>query len=137
VAVQLVRSGYLGLTVTAPDDVLRDQQRRAQLSARRFALLGGSATALLLGFAAVGAIGLRRDHATLVELLRRRGAGRFRAGHPHRPGIGGYQCCSAPSSEHWSAPPWPGCAGEPSDCPLWTARPERCAVPAGVCWPAR
>ncbi len=80
VAVQLVRTGVVGLTLTAPDDVLRETYQRAQLSARRFALLSGSATALLLGFAAVGAIGLRRDHATLVELLRRRGAGRAAVG---------------------------------------------------------
>jgi hypothetical protein len=65
-----------GLILTAPDNVLRDQNARAQRSARRFALLGGAATALLLGFALIGAIGLRRDHGAAVELLRRRGATR-------------------------------------------------------------
>jgi hypothetical protein len=65
-----------GINLDAPDDVLRAQDARAQQSARRFALLGGSATALLLGFAAIGAIGLRREHAAVTELLRRRGAPR-------------------------------------------------------------
>ena len=64
------------LTLTAPDEILRAQAARAQGSARRFALLGGAATALLLGFAVIGAIGLRRDHGQTVDLLRRRGAGR-------------------------------------------------------------
>jgi hypothetical protein len=71
-------AGYRGdLVLTAPDDVLRAQAARAQRSARRFTVLGGAATALLLGFAAVGAIGLRRDHLAVAALLRRRGAGRF------------------------------------------------------------
>ncbi|HET6211777.1 MAG TPA: hypothetical protein VFE14_02780 [Micromonosporaceae bacterium] len=65
-----------GLVLTAPDDVLRAEDARARRSSRRFALLGGAATALLLGFAAIGAIGLRRDHAAVTELLRRRGARR-------------------------------------------------------------
>jgi len=66
----------LRLTLTAPDDILREQAARAQGSARRFALLGGAATALLLGFAVIGAVGLRADHGATVDLLRRRGAGR-------------------------------------------------------------
>jgi len=69
-----------GLALTAPDDVLRAEDARAQRSARRFTLLGGAATALLLGFAAIGAIGLRRDHGAVVALLRRRGASRPAAG---------------------------------------------------------
>jgi hypothetical protein len=64
------------LSLTAPDEVLKAEAARAQGSARRFALLSGAATALLLGFAAIGAIGLRRDHRETVGLLRRRGAGR-------------------------------------------------------------
>jgi hypothetical protein len=67
-----------GMQLTAPDSVLSDQQARAELSTRRFALLSGSAIALLLGFAAVGAIGLRRDDAAIATLLRRRGVGRGR-----------------------------------------------------------
>src|SRR5258706_3079241 len=62
------------LSLTAPDEELHAQADRAQLSARRFALLGGAATALLLGFCAIGAIGLRRDHTEAAQLLRRRGA---------------------------------------------------------------
>jgi hypothetical protein len=69
-----------GINLDAPDDILRAQDARAQRSARRFALLGGSATALLLGFAAIGAIGLRREHAAATELLRRRGATRRAVG---------------------------------------------------------
>src|SRR6266700_923747 len=58
-----------GLTLTAPDDVLRAEDARAHRSAGRFALLSGAGTALLLGFAVIGAIGLRRDHAAVVALL--------------------------------------------------------------------
>jgi hypothetical protein len=63
-----------GVNLDAPDDVLRAEGARAQRSSRRFALLGGSATALLLGFAAIGAIGLRREHTAVTRLLRMRGA---------------------------------------------------------------
>jgi hypothetical protein len=62
------------LSLTAPDQQLRAEADRAQLSARRFALLGGAATALLLGFCVIGAIGMRRDHTATAQLLRRRGA---------------------------------------------------------------
>lgn len=64
------------LVLTAPDDVLRAQDVRARDSARRFALLGGAATALLLCFGVIAAVGLRRDHAAVAELLRRRGTPR-------------------------------------------------------------
>ena len=63
-----------GLFLTAPDDVLHREADRAERSTRRFGLLGGAATALLVGFAAIGAIGARRDHRAVVALLRRRGA---------------------------------------------------------------
>lgn len=63
-----------GLVLTAPDDVLRTERDRAQRSTRRFALFGGSGTVLLLGFAVIGAIGLRRDHTAVTELVRRRGS---------------------------------------------------------------
>ncbi|WP_344138301.1 hypothetical protein, partial [Luedemannella flava] len=65
-----------GITVTAPDTTLRAAGDRAGRSSRRFSLLGGAATALLLGFAVIGAIGTRRDHAAVRALLRRRGASR-------------------------------------------------------------
>lgn len=64
------------LSLTAPDEVLRAEADRAQRSTRRFTVLGGAATALLLGFSAIGAIGLRTDHAATTALLRRRGATR-------------------------------------------------------------
>lgn len=69
---------FNGMQLTAPDAVLSSQQARADLSTRRFALLSGSAIALLLGFAVIGAIGLRRDDAVAAVLLRRRGVGRIR-----------------------------------------------------------
>ncbi|MEP6598464.1 MAG: FtsX-like permease family protein [Actinomycetota bacterium] len=66
--------GVGGVEVYRPDVELLEQNRRASLSARRFGLLGGSAAVLLLGFAVVAAVGLRREHALLVAVLRRRGA---------------------------------------------------------------
>jgi hypothetical protein len=63
-----------GLQLTAPDQTLRAEDDRARLSANRFALLAGSATALLLGFCVIAAAGLRRDRLALDALLRRRGA---------------------------------------------------------------
>ncbi len=65
-----------GLVLTSPDATLRAQDDRARLSARRFTLLGASATALLLGFCVIAATGLRRDRLALDALLRRRGATR-------------------------------------------------------------
>ena len=73
-----VSRAFPDMSLSAPDRVLTDQQARAELSTRRFALLTGSAVALLLGFAALGAIGLRRDAAAVAVLLRRRGTGRGR-----------------------------------------------------------
>lgn len=62
------------MTLTAPDDTLRAEADRASRSAGSFTLLSAGAGALLLGFAVIGAIGVRRDHAATRELLRRRGA---------------------------------------------------------------
>ncbi len=63
-----------GAAIVTPDTRLVDEYHRASLSARRFGLLGGTAAALLLGFAVVAAVGLRREHGVLVAVLRRRGA---------------------------------------------------------------
>jgi hypothetical protein len=63
-----------GAAIVRPDEQLTDQYHRASLSARRFALLGGTAAVLLLGFAIVAAVSLRREHAVFVAVLRRRGA---------------------------------------------------------------
>jgi hypothetical protein len=60
--------------VVNPDTELLDQYHRAATSSRRFGLLGGTAAVLLLGFAVVAAVGLRREHAVLSAVLRRRGA---------------------------------------------------------------
>ncbi|HEY7010876.1 MAG TPA: hypothetical protein VH395_18130, partial [Jatrophihabitantaceae bacterium] len=59
---------------TRPDDALQAADTRAQISTRRFQLLGGLAAALLLGFAVVAACGLRRETGLLAGALRRRGA---------------------------------------------------------------
>jgi hypothetical protein len=69
-----------GASINRPDAALLDQDRRAALSARRFGLLGGSAAVLLLGFALLAAVGLRREHGLLVAVLRRRGASRAQVG---------------------------------------------------------
>ena len=65
-----------GLVVTAPADVLRAEDARAQRSGSRFALLGGTSAALVLGLAVVAAVSVRRDHLTVVRLLRTRGGTR-------------------------------------------------------------
>jgi len=66
--------GLSGLSIDSPDVGLAGENRRAELSARRFDLLAGAAAALMIGFAVVAAVSLRRDHAVLVRLLRIRGA---------------------------------------------------------------
>ncbi|MFI5101017.1 MAG: FtsX-like permease family protein, partial [Actinomycetes bacterium] len=66
-----------GLVITSPDATLSAEDARARLSARRFTLLGASATVLLLGFCVIAATGLRRDRLALDALLRRRGATRW------------------------------------------------------------
>jgi len=63
-----------GAGIVRPDTVLTEQYHRASLSARRFGLLGGTAAVLLLGFAVVAAVSLRREQALLVTVLRRRGS---------------------------------------------------------------
>ena len=63
-------------TIERPDAQLSAEQSRAALSSKRFGLLGGTAAALLIGFAILAAIGLRTEHGRLLEVLRRRGAGR-------------------------------------------------------------
>jgi hypothetical protein len=63
-----------GTTFTRPDAQLLAAQDRADTSARRLGLLGGFAAVLLLGFAVVAAIGLRRESRLLTTVLTRRGA---------------------------------------------------------------
>jgi hypothetical protein len=63
-----------GLALTAPDDVLRAEDERARRSGQRFALLGGTSAALVLGLAVVAAVSVRRDHLAVIRLLLTRGA---------------------------------------------------------------
>ena len=63
-----------GLVLTAPDDVLRAEDDRARRSGQRFALLGGTSAALVLGLAVVAAVSARRDHMAVIRLLLTRGA---------------------------------------------------------------
>jgi hypothetical protein len=72
VADRLFRSP--GLVLTAPDDVLRAEDDRARRSGQRFALLGGTSAALVLGLAIVAAVSARRDHLAVIRLLLTRGA---------------------------------------------------------------
>lgn len=62
------------VTFARPDEALQAAQSRADISRDRFGLLGGFAAVLLLGFAVVAAIGLRRESRLLTTLLSRRGA---------------------------------------------------------------
>lgn len=64
-----------GTNFYRPDDQLRQQDERAAASARRFGLLGAGAAVLMLGFAVIAAVAVRREHTQLCDLLRRRGAG--------------------------------------------------------------
>ena len=57
-----------------PDDQVKQVSDRAQVSARRFRLLGGFAAVLMLGFAVIVGAGLRREVGLLSAVLRRRGA---------------------------------------------------------------
>lgn len=63
-----------GTSFVRPDAQLLAAQQRADTSTRRFGLLGGFAAVLLLGFAVVAAIGLRREGRLLGSVLARRGA---------------------------------------------------------------
>lgn len=74
VAEDLWRDGE-GLVVTAPVEVVREQDRRARLSTQRFGLLGSSMAVLLLATAVVGGASVRHDHVAFIAALRLRGAG--------------------------------------------------------------
>jgi FtsX-like permease family len=62
--------------LTAPDDALTEGRRQGQLGTRRMLLVGGEIAALLLGFAMLTAIGLRRTLAAEWRRLEERGARR-------------------------------------------------------------
>jgi len=61
----------------APDDALLAARERGTVSARRMVLLGASASALLLGFVFVAALGLRRAFASQRRRLLQHGAMRW------------------------------------------------------------
>lgn len=65
--------------LSSPDDELLNADRRGRVAARRLMLVGGSTSALLLGFAVIAAIGLRRGLAAERRRLLARGARRWQA----------------------------------------------------------
>jgi hypothetical protein len=60
--------------LTGPDDALLTARTRGRIAAQRLALVGGEVSALLLGFALVAAMGLRRGQASERRRLLQRGA---------------------------------------------------------------
>jgi hypothetical protein len=62
--------------LTAPDEAFTDGQRQGRIGTRRMLLVGGEIAALLLGFAMLTAIGLRRTLASEWRRLEERGARR-------------------------------------------------------------
>jgi hypothetical protein len=62
-----------GTTLQQQTTTLQQAATRAEVSTRRFGLLGGIAASLLLGFTVVAAAGLRREWQLLASTLRRRG----------------------------------------------------------------
>jgi FtsX-like permease family len=65
--------------LSSPDDELLNADRRGKIAARRLVLVGGETSALLLGFAIIAAIGLRRGLASERRRLLARGARRWQA----------------------------------------------------------
>jgi hypothetical protein len=66
-------------TLSGPDQALVDARGEGRVAARRLVLVGGEVSALLLGFALVAAIGLRRGLADERRRLLQRGASRTQA----------------------------------------------------------
>ena len=65
--------------LSSPDDELLSATRRGTIAARRLILVGGETSALLLGFAIIAAIGLRRGLGSERRRLLARGARRWQA----------------------------------------------------------
>jgi hypothetical protein len=65
--------------LSSPDDELLGATRRGKIAARRLVLVGGETSALLLGFAIIAAIGLRRGLGSERRRLLARGARRWQA----------------------------------------------------------
>ncbi len=66
--------------LSSPDDALLDAARRGRVAAHRLVLVGGEVSALLLGFAIIAAVGLRRGLANERRRLLARGARRWQIG---------------------------------------------------------
>jgi MFS family permease len=79
-AQQALDSADSAFRLSSPDDALLDAQHRGKVAARRLVLVGGEASALLLGFAIIAAIGLRRGLASERRRLLARGARRWQIG---------------------------------------------------------
>ena len=65
--------------LSSPDDELLNADRRGRIASRRLVLVGGETSALLLGFAIIAAIGLRRGLGAERRRLLARGARRWQA----------------------------------------------------------
>jgi FtsX-like permease family len=65
--------------LSSPDDELLSADHRGKVASRRLMLVGGETSALLLGFAIIAAIGLRRGLASERRRLLARGARRWQA----------------------------------------------------------
>jgi hypothetical protein len=65
--------------LSSPDEELLGATRRGKIAARRLILVGGETSALLLGFAIIAAIGLRRGLGSERRRLLARGARRWQA----------------------------------------------------------
>src|SRR5581483_8085155 len=65
--------------LSSPDEELLSADRRGRVAARRLMLVGGETSALLLGFAVIAAIGLRRGLASERRRLLARGARRWQS----------------------------------------------------------
>src|SRR5262249_6179481 len=63
-------------TLTGPDEALLDAQQRNDVHGSRMVLIGGTVSALLLGFALLAAAGLRRSFASERRRLVQRGGSR-------------------------------------------------------------
>src|SRR4029077_13843557 len=66
--------------LSSPDDELLSATRRGTIAAKRLILVGGTTTALLLGFAIIAAIGLRRGLGSERRRLLPRGGPRWEGG---------------------------------------------------------
>jgi hypothetical protein len=76
-AQQTLESADPAFRLSGPDSALLDASRRGRISVRRLSLIGGETSALLLGFAAIAAIGLRRGIGSERRRLWARGARRW------------------------------------------------------------